>query len=76
VTTQPQELLIPRLETGEHALLVPSGDQARLVAALTDLATQPALRAHLAAGGRSLVAHFSWSSIAAAHEAVYNALLG
>lgn len=76
VTTQPQEPLLPHLQAGEQALLVPPGDSTQLVAALLNLATQPTLRTQLAAHGRSLAEHFGWQSIAAAHEGVYNAVLG
>ncbi|MCX7790128.1 MAG: glycosyltransferase family 4 protein [Chloroflexaceae bacterium] len=53
------------------ALLVPPNDPAALAAAMTALDADAATRARLAAAGRALAARFSWSAIAARHEALY-----
>ncbi len=76
ITTRPEAPLEPPLEDGEQALLVAPGAIAELSAAIERLASGPPLRARLGANGRALLQHFTWPSIAAAHEAVYNGLLG
>ena len=61
------------LADGRDALLVPTGDAVALGAALGRLAADPALRAHLAAGGREVVATHGWDAAGAAHEEAYAA---
>ena len=46
-----------------------------LAAAMTRLIAEPGLRETLGSHSRTLAEHFTWPSIAAAHEHVYNALL-
>ncbi len=62
------------LVDGENVLLVPPGDASALAAALDRLAGDAALRERLAFGGHALAARFSWSEIAAQHEALYVAV--
>lgn len=76
VTTRPAMPLAPPLIDGQHVLLVASEAPEELAAAIQQLANDPQQRQRLAAGGRMLLRHFSWPAIAAAHEAVYNAVLG
>ncbi len=54
-----------------HVLLTPAGDAAALAGAIARLASDPALRARLSAGGAALAAQFSWEEIARRHEEVY-----
>ncbi len=54
---------------GETGLLVPHGDVAALEGALLALATEPALRARLAAGARAFAVSLSWEKAAAETEA-------
>ncbi len=53
------------------ALLVPPNDPAALATAIAALGADAPARARLAAAGRALAARFSWSAIAAQHEALY-----
>ncbi|MDQ5853295.1 MAG: glycosyltransferase family 4 protein [Chloroflexota bacterium] len=76
VTTYPETPLCPPLTDGEHVLLVPVDATAELSAALMRLVREPELRTRLGANGQALLDHFTWPAIAAAHEDVYNALLG
>jgi len=64
------------LADGTSALLTPVGDGKALGAALARLASDGALRARLAAGGRRVVADHGWDAAAAAHEDAYRACLG
>lgn len=75
ITTHPQTPPSPALVDGEQALLVSPGAVEELRGAMLRLVLEPALRARLSASARALHAHFSWRSIAAAHEDVYNALV-
>ena len=75
VTTLPEAPLSPPLIDERHALLVAPGDTLALRQAARRLLVDPALRARLSSGARSLHDHFAWPSIAAAHEDVYNTLL-
>ena len=56
---------------GEAALLVDPYDAPALAAALAAVATDPALRADLAARGRQRAAGYSWQASARAHIAAY-----
>jgi GT2 family glycosyltransferase/glycosyltransferase involved in cell wall biosynthesis len=62
---------LPALEEGVAAALVPPNDPEALAQALVRLAGDPVARAQLAAGGRAVAQHFSWSTIAAAHQELY-----
>jgi polysaccharide biosynthesis protein PslF len=64
-----------QLADGENALLIPPEDPAALEAAIERLAGDAALRARLGNSGRALAAQFSWETIAAQHEALYEQLL-
>lgn len=75
ITTHPPHPLHPPLVSGEHALLVHSNQPQPLAEAIARLAADSSLRQHLGTQGRHLTEHFSWSSIAAQHEDVYNALV-
>jgi glycosyltransferase involved in cell wall biosynthesis len=55
---------LPRLVSGENALLVPPNDPAAIVSAIEQLAARPELRDTLSAGTRQLAAAFSWETIA------------
>jgi glycosyltransferase-like protein len=60
----------------EHsALLTPAGDADALGHALARIARDGALRRRLRAGGRSLVAAWSWDAAAAEHERAYGIAL-
>ncbi|MEX5719615.1 glycosyltransferase [Geodermatophilus maliterrae] len=61
---------------GETGLLVPPGDVGALTAALDSLASDPALRARLAAGARARSADYAWPALAARVAGVYDVLLG
>ena len=65
-----RELLTP----GEDCLMVAPGDAGALAAALVAAASDEALRARLAEGGRRTSGRFTWAAAAAAHEAVYGRL--
>jgi polysaccharide biosynthesis protein PslF len=75
ITTMPPQPLVPPLQSGEHALLVPPDAPRQLADAVMQLAADPALRRRLGTAGRELAQAFGWSAIAAAHEDVYNALV-
>ncbi len=57
---------------GDGALLFDPHDAAALADALTTVASDPAARAELAAGGRRRAAAFSWQASARAHIAAYS----
>jgi glycosyltransferase involved in cell wall biosynthesis len=59
---------------GVDALVVPAGDVDALAAAITRLATEPALRERLAAAGRTNGARFSTDAFAEKLEALYAGL--
>jgi glycosyltransferase-like protein len=59
------------LDDGRNALLTPVGDGAALAAALVRIACDPALADRLRAGGRDVVARFTWDASAAGHEREY-----
>ena len=59
------------LDDGRNALLTPVGDGAALAAALERIACDPALADRLRAGGRDVVARFTWDASAAGHEREY-----
>lgn len=60
---------------GEHALLPPVADDVALAAAMRAVATDPALRARLVAGGAAVVPRFTWAASARRHRALYAAEL-
>ncbi|MDQ2807834.1 MAG: glycosyltransferase [Chloroflexota bacterium] len=67
---------IPEFVTdGTHGLLVPAGDRAALVAAARRVHDDPALRAQLVAGGRTVAAQFSMERMVAEIEQVYATVL-
>lgn len=72
----PATPLLPRLEDGRQALLVPPGDAAALARALQRLWAQPALRRGLQEEARSFAHAFAWEGIAAATEGLYRELRG
>jgi glycosyltransferase-like protein len=59
------------LDDRRNALLTPVGDGAALAAALERIACDAALADRLRAGGRDVVARFSWDASAAGHEREY-----
>jgi glycosyltransferase-like protein len=59
---------------GQSALLVPPGDASALAGALEKLATDPALRRRLAAGGAPVVGRFTWEASARRHLEIYAGL--
>ncbi len=65
-----RELLTP----GEDCLMAAPGDAGALAAALVAAASDEALRARLAEGGRRTSGRFTWAAAAAAHEAAYGRL--
>jgi glycosyltransferase involved in cell wall biosynthesis len=76
ITTQPEQPLDPPLIDREHVLLIDDAEPVRITWAIELLAEDEPLRARLAVNARALGAYFTWPAIAAAHEAVYNALMG
>lgn len=76
ITTTPSTTLNPALEDQTHALLVPHAEPSMLKAVIERLAVDAALQRRIAQGARQLAESFSWTSIAAQHEAVYHTLLG
>jgi glycosyltransferase-like protein len=62
------------LTDGTDAVLAPVGDAAALAAALERVATDPALRARLVAGGAEVVGRFTWEASARRHVEIYAAL--
>lgn len=82
VTTTPREIdtpstadPLPPLVDGESARLVPPGDTAALADAVRAVLDDPALAARLSAGARAVAVHFGWNAIAAAHLALYGAVV-
>jgi glycosyltransferase-like protein len=63
------------LAHGESALLTPTGDADTLASALARIARDAPLRERLRAGGRRVVADYTWEASAAAHERAYDAFL-
>jgi glycosyltransferase involved in cell wall biosynthesis len=63
ISTLPQSP-VPELSHGETIWLVPPMDPVALANAITELAAEPALRAHLAEQAVLLSARFSWARIA------------
>lgn len=59
------------LVDGETALLPPVADDVALAAAMRAVATDPALRDRLRAGGRALVPRFTWAASADRHRDLY-----
>lgn len=59
------------LADGENALLCPVDDAAALASALTRLADDGELRAHLRQGGFRAAAAYGWDTAAAVHEGAY-----
>ncbi|MCS6937685.1 MAG: glycosyltransferase family 4 protein [Roseiflexaceae bacterium] len=57
-----------------HVFLTPPGDPDALAGAIMRLASDPALRERLSAGGAALAAQFSWKAIARQHEELYGKL--
>ena len=55
---------IPAFQNGENMLLVPSGDQNALTAALDQLRQSPELRTHLRQGASKLKEQFNWTKLA------------
>jgi glycosyltransferase involved in cell wall biosynthesis len=74
VTTQPHNPL-PGFQDGVNLRFVPPADPAALATAATDIMTDPALAARLAAGARALSEQFTWSALAAQHTALFAACL-
>lgn len=70
VTTRPADSADAAL-LAPAAALVPTGDSAALAVVLAQLADDAGTRAALAAAGPPLAARFSWETIAAQHEALY-----
>ncbi len=67
---------IPEFVTsGEHGLLVPSGDKEALVEAAISLHDNSALLAQLVAGGREVAAQFTVEHMVAGVEEVYRSVL-
>lgn len=66
---------LPSLTDGADVILVPPAAPAALATALGRLAGDATLRDRLAAGALALAARFDWETIAAAHLALYRALV-
>ncbi len=62
------------LTDGKNALLAPAGDATGLAGALERLATDPALRERLVAGGADVVGRFTWEASARRHIDIYAAV--
>jgi glycosyltransferase-like protein len=62
------------LTPGEDCLMAPPGDAGALAGALVAAASDEALRARLAEGGRRTSGRFTWAAAAAAHESAYGRL--
>lgn len=73
VTTQPHYPL-PGFRDGANLRFVPPADAAALAGAVTELMTNPALGAQLAAGAAALSQQFTWPAIARQHIALFEAL--
>lgn len=71
----PSQEEFPCLQDGLHCRLVAPGDAAALAAATISLLEDAPLRSHLATGGRSLAAQFSWSAIARRTASFYQDVL-
>jgi glycosyltransferase involved in cell wall biosynthesis len=69
------EALFPALRDGENVRLVPPEDPARMAAAVAEVMSDPALRAHLASGALGLAQRFGWDTIAQAHLEAYRSLV-
>jgi glycosyltransferase involved in cell wall biosynthesis len=66
----------PRLRDGENVAAIPTRrDAAAIAVTLRRLLLDPALRARLAAGGRSLAAGHTWPGVARAHLDLYERVL-
>jgi len=74
VTTQPHHPL-PGFRDGVNLRFVPPTDAVALAGAATDIMTNPALAARLAAGARALSEQYTWPALAAQHSALFNACL-
>lgn len=73
VTTRPS-VPLPQVRDGETMLLVEPRDPLRLAEAVTRLALNPELQAHLEAEAASLGAEFAWERIARRTAAVFDRL--
>lgn len=80
VTTSPQtpvntNSVVPVLTDGVHVRCIPIGDSPALAAALQALAADPPLRVRLGQSAHALASLFSWPTIAAQHQDLYQHLL-
>jgi D-inositol-3-phosphate glycosyltransferase len=75
VTTPPIEPTDAILD-GENALLAPGDDPEAWASAVGRILTDPFLTGRLRAGSLRAADRFSWERLAAAHLAMYEALLG
>lgn len=68
------EGLFPLLRAGESALLVAPEDPIRMAGAVTQVMTEPALRAQLAGAAATLARQFEWDTLAERHLEAYRGL--
>ena len=67
--------LLPGFRDGVNLRFVPPTDAVALAGAVTDIMTNPALAARLAAGARALSEQYTWPALAAQHISLFNACL-
>jgi glycosyltransferase involved in cell wall biosynthesis len=67
---------MPGFKPDETFLMVPVGDAAALVQAITAVATNPSLRNRLTTGANSARQVFSWDRIAGKHRELYESFSG
>ena len=80
VTTQPSRAAqgagMPRLQDGDHCLLVPPGDAESLAEAAARVLADNTLRQRLSAGAREMAGHFTWDAVAAKTIHFYQQVTG
>jgi glycosyltransferase involved in cell wall biosynthesis len=80
VTTEPHPSMVsgilPRLENGRNAVLVPRGDPIALAQGVVRIMNDARLAARLRQGAQAVAAAFTWDSIAQRTLAFYQRVLG